>query len=166
MPNVIKKYLNAQQYYISSNDYELKYNYSIENPENFWADEAKKNIDWIKPWKKVLEGNFADKNVKWFPKATLNVCANCIDRHLPERANKTAIIWEGDEVSESKRITYQELYNEVCKFANGLKSLGVKKGDRVCIYMPMLPEAAIAMLACSRIGAIHSVVFAGFHQIV
>jgi len=162
MPNVIKKYLNAQQYYISSNDYELKYNYSIENPENFWADEAKKNIDWIKPWKKVLEGNFADKNVKWFPKATLNVCANCIDRHLPERANKTAIIWEGDEVSESKRITYQELYNEVCKFANGLKSLGVKKGDRVCIYMPMLPEAAIAMLACSRIGAIHSVVFAGF----
>lgn len=135
---------------------------SIENSQQFWAGQADKLLDWITPWQEVLTGDFNHNNVRWFSGGELNVCANCVDRHLATRANQPAIIWEGDNPDQSLTLTYQELYERVCRFANGLKSLGVSKGDRVCIYMPMIPEAAIAMLACARIGAIHSVVFAGF----
>ena len=136
---------------------------SIENNEKFWADEGKR-IHWFKPYTKVKEVTYSTKKVsiKWFYDGTTNVSYNCIDRHLPKRANQTAIIFEGDDPKESKNITYQQLSDEVCKLANGLKEIGVKKGDRVTIYMPMVPEGVYAMLACTRIGAIHSVVFGGF----
>lgn len=144
--------------------YDAWYKASIENPDKFWADQAEKEISWIKKWDKVSDWSFSKDNVhiKWFEGAKLNVCYNCVDRHLPQRANQTAIIWEGDNPSEDKKVTYAELKKEVCKFANVLKKLGVKKGDVVTIYMPMIVEAAYAMLACARIGAIHSVVFGGF----
>ena len=138
------------------------YKCSVDEPEEFWAAEAKR-IDWIKPFSKVKNTSFeGDVSIKWFEDGTLNASANCIDRHLPERANDVAIIWEGDEPTDDKRITYGELYEEVCRFANVLKDRGAKKGDRVTIYMPMIPEAVYAMLACARIGAVHSVVFGGF----
>jgi acetyl-CoA synthetase len=144
--------------------YEAWYKQSIENPDKFWAEQADKEINWIKKWDKVSDWSYAKDNVhiKWFEGAKLNVCYNCVDRHLPKRANQTAIIWEGDNPNESKAITYAELKNEVSKFANVLKSIGVKKGDVVTIYLPMILEATYAMLACARIGAIHSVVFGGF----
>lgn len=144
--------------------YEKWYKQSIENPDEFWAFQAEKEISWIKKWDKVSDFSFEKNNVhiKWFEGAKLNVCYNCIDRHLPARANQTAIIWEGDDPDQHKKITYAQLKSEVCKFANVLKNLGVKKGDVVTIYMPMILEAAYAMLACARIGAIHSVVFGGF----
>lgn len=147
---------------ITKTRYDDLYQRSIKAPEQFWAEQAKKYITWIKYWDNVLTGDFLNNNVRWFSGAMLNVCSNCLDRHLPARAKQPAIIWEGDNPTESKVLTYQDLYEQVCRFANGLKSIGVAKGDRVCIYMPMIPEAAIAMLACARIGAIHSVVFAGF----
>ena len=127
-------------------------------------DKKKANsISWIKKFTKTRESSFEkDISIKWFADGTLNVSFNCLDRHLKDRGNKTAIIWESDDPNISKKITYRELYEEVCKFSNGLKSIGVKKGDRVTIYMPMIPEAAIAMLSCARLGAIHSVVFGGF----
>lgn len=162
MSEVIKKHIDFKGALISSSQCEKMYQQSIDNPENFWAEQADKYISWDKKWDKVLSGDFEHHNVQWFSGGTLNVCANCLDRHLPERADQPAIIWEGDEPSQSKVFTYQQLHEQVCRFANGLKSLGVSKGDRICIYMPMIPEAAIAMLACARIGAIHSVVFAGF----
>ena len=142
--------------------YQELYKNSIENPEKFWSEKAK-TIDWIKGFEEVKKSTFI-KNVeiKWFTKGTLNVSYNCLDRHLKSKGSKPAIIWEGDNPNESKVFTYIELHKEVCKFSNALKKLGVKKGDRVTIYLPMIPEAAIAMLACSRIGAIHSVVFGGF----
>ncbi len=149
--------------YVNKSAYEAKYKESIENNEKFWADEGKR-IHWFKPYTKVKEVTYSTKKVsiKWFYDGTTNVSYNCIDRHLLKRANQTAIIFEGDDPKESKNITYQQLSDEVCKLANGLKEIGVKKGDRVTIYMPMVPEGVYAMLACARIGAIHSVVFGGF----
>jgi len=144
--------------------YSSMYAASVADPDAFWAEEAKR-IDWIKPFSTVKNVSFAhpDVSIKWFEDGTLNVAANCIDRHLATRADQTAIIWEADDPeTPSKHITYRELHTAVCKMANILKDLGVAKGDRVVIYMPMIPEAAYAMLACARIGAIHSIVFAGF----
>ncbi|MFL2676302.1 MAG: acetate--CoA ligase [alpha proteobacterium MED-G10] len=143
-------------------EYLREYKRSIEDPEDFWNEKAS-SINWIKKYSKIKESSFNDDvSIKWFSDGSLNVSENCIDRHLKDRGDKVAIIWQGDEPGEHKKITYKELHREVCKLANGLKSLGVKKGDRVTIYLPMIPEAAYAMLACSRIGAIHSVVFGGF----
>ncbi|MBK0400953.1 acetate--CoA ligase [Limibaculum sp. M0105] len=143
--------------------YEEMYNASVADPEAFWAEHGKR-LDWIKPYTKVKNTSYDYHNVsiKWFEDGTLNVCANCVDRHLKDRAHQTAIIWESDDPGVSQHITYQELYEQVSKFGNVLHSLGVKKGDRVILYLPMIPAAAYAMLACARIGAIHSIVFAGF----
>jgi acetyl-CoA synthetase len=153
----------AKNSYVNQSSFEAKYKESINNNEKFWADEGKR-IHWFKPYTKVKDVIYSTKKVsiKWFYDGTTNVSYNCIDRHLPKRAKQTAIIFEGDDPKESKNITYQELSDEVCKLANGLKEIGVKKGDRVTIYMPMVPEGVYAMLACTRIGAIHSVVFGGF----
>jgi acetyl-CoA synthetase len=143
-------------------EYKTAYKKSIDSPEQFWAEIAE-NFTWQKKWDKVLDWNFEEPNIKWFLNAKFNITENAIDRHLPDKANKTAFIWEPNSVDAKHRvITYQNLHDEVCKVANVLKSLGVKKGDRVCIYMPMIPETVFSMLACARIGAIHSVVFAGF----
>ncbi len=143
--------------------YRAMYERSIKDPDGFWG-EAGKRIHWFKPYTKVKNSSFDSHNVsiKWFEDGTTNVAYNCIDRHLDKRGDQVAIIWEGDDPKEDKRVTYKELHAEVCRFANVLKSRGVKKGDRVTIYLPMIPEAAYAMLACARIGAIHSVVFGGF----
>ncbi len=129
---------------------------------NYWEQQALANIHWFKKWDKTLDGDFQNPNINWFVGGELNVCYNCVDRHLEHHKDKVAIIWEGNEPNASKKITYLELHEQICKFANVLKNHGVKKGDRICIYMPMIPEAVIAMLACARIGATHSVVFAGF----
>src|SRR5688500_6481321 len=146
----------------SISEYQQQYQQSVENPEAFWAEIASE-FQWRKKWDKVLEWDFNKPEVKWFIGGKLNITENCIDRHLPARANQTAIIWEpNDPKDEAKHITYQQLHDEVCKTANMLKANGVKKGDRVCIYLPMVPELAYAILACARIGAVHSVVFAGF----
>jgi acetyl-CoA synthetase len=136
---------------------------SVNDPNEFWAEQAKR-INWIKPFSKVKNTSYDPNNVsiKWFEDGTLNVCYNCVDRHLAKRGDQTAILWEGDDPKEDKKLTYKQLHADVCRFANVLKACGVKKGDRVTIYMPMIPEAAISMLACARIGAIHSVVFGGF----
>ena len=147
---------------INAEQYHSMYQYSIENPDDFWAEQAEKFISWNSKWDRVSDINFSEGKIAWFEGATLNVSYNCLDRHLPERANQVAIIWEGDDPNSSQSITYQELYEMVCKFANGMKSLGVEKGDRICLYMPMIVEATVAMLACARLGAIHSVVFGGF----
>ena len=148
---------------IDSNKYNNWYQNSSDNNEEFWNEHGKR-IDWIKPYSKVKNVNYHknDFRIKWYEDGSLNASSNCIDRHLKERADQVAIIWEGDDPNDSKLITYKELHEQVCKFSNGLKSLGAKKGDRITIYMPMIPEAAYAMLACTRIGAIHSVVFGGF----
>lgn len=150
------------QAFITEQEYQTLYQYSIENPTAFWAEQAEKYISWNQSWQTVLTGSLENGDVRWFNGAKLNACYNCLDRHLSKRANQIAIIWESDDPNISKKITYQELYEQVCRFANVLKQQGVKKSDRICIYLPMIPEAAIAMLACARIGAIHSVVFAGF----
>jgi acetyl-CoA synthetase len=142
--------------------YEAWYRESLDSPDTFWASRASELLDWMSPWQSVHGGDFSKGEARWFDGATLNVSVNCIDRHLAERGDQTAIIWEGDEPDQSKHISYRELHEQVCKLANVLKTRGVKKGDRVCIYMPMIPEAAYAMLACTRIGAVHSVVFGGF----
>ena len=149
--------------FIDRAKYEEMYARSIKDPDGFWGEVAKR-LDWIKPFTKVKNCSYdpANLHIKWFEDGALNVTVNCIDRHLPKRAKQTAILWEGDDPQESRAITYQELHDEVCRFANVLKAQGVKKGDRVTIYLPMIPEAAYAMLACARIGAIHSVIFAGF----
>src|SRR5437016_4512520 len=143
--------------------YEKMYARSLGDPEGFWREEASR-IDWIKPFTKVKDVSYdaKDLHIRWFEDGTLNVCANCIDRHLPQRAEQTAILWEGDDPKDSRAITYREAHEEVCRFANVLKAHGVARGDRVTIYLPMIPAAAFAMLACARIGAVHSVVFAGF----
>ena len=148
---------------VNKEKYDQWYKDSISNNESFW-DEHGKRIDWIKPYTKIKNVNYHEENfsIKWYEDGSLNASSNCIDRHLKERGDQTAIIWEGDDPKDSKNITYKELHEQVCRFANGLKSLGAKKGDRITIYMPMIPEAAYAMLACTRIGAIHSVVFGGF----
>jgi acetyl-CoA synthetase len=149
--------------HIGRAEYEAMYALSLRDPEGYWREEAK-CIDWIKPFTRVKDTSFdaRDLRIRWFEDGTLNVCANCIDRHLPARANQTAIIWEGDDPKDTRTLTYRELHEQVCRFANVLKAHGAKRGDRVTIYLPMIPEAAIAMLACARIGAVHSVVFAGF----
>ena len=148
---------------IDNEKYLQEYERSINDPENFWAEHGQR-IDWIKPYTCIKDVSYSEKDlhIKWFYDGTLNVSSNCLDRHLEKRGDQTAIIWEGDDPKEDKRISFKELHSEVCKFANALKELGVKKGDRVTIYMPMIPEAAVAMLACARVGAIHSVVFGGF----
>jgi acetyl-CoA synthetase len=148
---------------VGKTDYEATYARSVQDPEGFWKDMATR-IDWIVPPTKIKDVSFdpADLHIRWYEDGQLNVSANCLDRHLATRGDKTAIIFEGDDPGESRRLTYRELHTEVCKFANTLKNLGVAKGDRVLIYLPMIPEAAVAMLACARIGAVHSVVFGGF----
>ncbi len=153
---------SAQKANINREEYAALYEFSIRDPETFWSEQAKKYVDWFTPWQNVMDGDLQEGNIRWFHDATLNVCYNCLDRHLPEHKDNTAILWEGDEPHENEKITFQTLHEKVCQLANGLKSLGVKKGHRVCIYLPMIPQAAIAMLACARIGAVHSVVFAGF----
>ena len=146
----------------SFEQYEKEYKESVDHPEQYWAQKAEQFV-WKKKWDKVLDWNFSEPNVKWFVNGKLNITENCLDRHLATQANKTAVIWESNDPNEaSKSYTYKELYTEVCKTANMLKSLGVKKGDRVCLYVPMIPELLFGVLACARIGAIHSVVFAGF----
>ncbi|MYG13260.1 MAG: acetate--CoA ligase [Gammaproteobacteria bacterium] len=152
----------AQRALIDEAAYQAMYRQSVEDPDGFWAEQAEALLDWQRPWERVRNADLAAGRAAWFEGATLNACHNCIDRHLPARAEQPAIIWEGDDPNESAVITYQELHDAVCRLANGLKSRGVGKGDRVCIYMPMIPEAAFAMLACARIGAMHSVVFGGF----
>jgi len=147
---------------IDSETYESMYERSMNEPEAFWAEQAETFIDWEKKWDKVSDVDFSKGKIAWFEGATLNVSYNCLDRHLPERSDQVAIIWEGDDPNSSESITYSQLHEKVCKFSNGLKELGVVEGDRVCLYMPMILEAAIAMLACARVGAIHSVVFGGF----
>jgi len=148
--------------HIDSATYDAMYKQSIEQPEVFWAEQAEKFIDWYKPWDSVVDVDLKSADIKWFSGGKLNVSYNCIDRHLATKANDTAIIFEGDNPEEDDKVTYQQLHDRVCRFANLLKERGVKKGDRVCIYMPMIPEVGYAMLACARIGAVHSVVFGGF----
>jgi acetyl-CoA synthetase len=153
----------AENSLINAQQYEDSYSKSYNKNEEFWKEQGKR-IDWVTPYTKVKDVSYhqEDFKIKWYYDGELNASVNCIDRHLATKANQTAIIWEGDDPSQSKHITYKELHEEVCKLANGLKSLGAKKGDRITIYMPMIPEATYAMLACARIGAIHSVVFGGF----
>ncbi|MGB1221050.1 MAG: acetate--CoA ligase, partial [Alcanivoracaceae bacterium] len=142
--------------------YDSWYQQSISDPDTFWGERAQEMLDWMSPWETVSSWDFNSGEARWFDGATLNVTSNCIDRHLDTRGDQTAIIWEGDEPDQDMHITYRQLHEHVCRLANALKQRGVKKGDRVCIYMPMIPEAAYAMLACARIGAVHSVVFGGF----
>jgi acetyl-CoA synthetase len=148
--------------HITADRYKQLYSESISQPDIFWEKQANEFLDWIKPWDEIHSSNLPAGKVQWFSGATLNASVNCIDRHLPEKSNQVAIIWEGDSPDEDAKITYQKLHDEVCKLANSLRARGVEKGDRICIYMPMIPEAVYAMLACARIGAIHSVVFGGF----
>jgi len=152
----------ARQAHINETQYREMYARSLRDPKNFWSEQAEKFVTWFKRWDDVLTGDFTKLNVHWFQGGKLNACYNCLDRHLETRGQQTAIIWEGDEPNESKKISYAELHQEVCRLANVLKKNKVKKGDRVSIYLPMIPEAVVAMLACARIGAVHSVVFGGF----
>ena len=154
----------AANAHIDAAKYQEMYQRSVEDPDAFWAEQAEQFVTFSKKWDKVRDYSFDADNlyIKWFEGAKLNVSYNCLDRHLDTRGDQTAIIWEADDPNVSKRISYRELHADVCKLANVLKSRGVKKGDRVCIYMPMIPEAAVAMLACTRIGAVHSIVFGGF----
>ena len=152
----------AKRAYLNDDQYQAMYARSVEDPEGFWAEQADIFLDWDQGWETVFEADLPAGRVRWFDGAVLNACYNCIDRHLPARAGQTAIIWEGDDPADDARVTYRQLHDAVCRLANGLRSRGVSKGDRVCIYMPMIPEAAYAMLACARIGAVHSVVFGGF----
>ena len=153
----------ASQAHINIQGYEKAYAESLSDPDAFWAEHGKR-IDWIQPYTKISDFSYdkPDVHIKWYEDGTLNASANCLDRHLETRGDKTAILWEGDDPADAKHITFKELHAQVCRFANALKARGVNKGDRVTIYMPMVPEAAVAMLACARIGAIHSVVFGGF----
>ena len=151
-----------QRAHLSIDQYQDLYQKSIQEPEAFWPEMANKFLTWSKPWAQLTESNLTEGMARWFIGGKLNACYNCVDRHLPERAQQTAILWEGDDPSQQAEITYQDLHQKVCQLANLLIQRGVKKGDRVCLYMPMIPEAAYAMLACARIGAIHSVVFGGF----
>ena len=153
----------ASQAHINIKGYQKAYAESLSDPDAFWAEHGKR-IDWIQPYTKISDVSYdkPDVHIKWYEDGTLNASANCLDRHLETRGDKTAILWEGDDPADAKHITFKELHAQVCRFANALKARGVNKGDRVTIYMPMVPEAAVAMLACARIGAIHSVVFGGF----
>ncbi len=147
---------------LDSAAYKKMYDRSVSDPQGFWREQAA-TLDWIKPFTRVSDVDFADQaRIRWFDDGTLNACYNCVDRHLPARAQQVALIREGDEAGDCSTITYAELKDQVCRLANALKQRGVKKGDRVTLYMPMVPEAVVAMLACARIGAVHSVVFGGF----
>jgi acetyl-CoA synthetase len=148
--------------HITSQTYQALYDYSINQPDAFWAEQAEKFLDWSKPWTQVMDYDYYTGYIRWFEGATLNVSVNCVDRHLEARGDQVAIIWEGDNPAQDKKITYRQLHAEVCQFANVLKAQGVNKGDRVCIYLPMICEATTVMLACARIGAVHSIVFGGF----
>ncbi len=152
----------AKTAHISAQRYQEMYAHSIADPDRFWDEQAKELLIWSKPWSKVSDWDYKEVSIRWFLGARLNACYNCVDRHLEKHGDQVAIIWEGDDPWADRKITYCELHEQVCRLANVLKSRGVKKGDRVCIYMPMIPEAAYAMLACARIGAVHSVVFGGF----
>ena len=154
----------AANAHVNAEQYSAMYKRSLEDPEGFWAEQADNYISWFRKWDKVLDWSFGkdDLHIDWFKGARLNVSYNCLDRHLESRGDQVALIWEGDDPNEDRKITYRELHEEVSKFANVLKTRGVKKGDRVSIYLPMIPEAAVAMLACTRIGAVHSIVFGGF----
>ena len=152
----------AARAHLRAKEYAAMYQHSIDDPAAFWAEQAEAFVTWFAPWDKVMDADFHRADIKWFTGAKLNACYNCVDRHLETRGGQAAIIWEGDDPEVDKTITYNELFELVCKFGNVLKSRGVKRGDRVSIYMPMIPEAAVAMLACARIGAVHSVVFGGF----
>ena len=153
----------AGRAHVNAATYKDMYKFSVSDPDGFW-DYHGKRIDWIKPFTRVKNTCFdpGKVSIKWFEDGTTNVASNCIDRHLAKRAEQVAIIWEGDDPKESRKITYRELHEHVCRFANVLRKYGVKKGDTVTIYLPMIPEAAYAMLACARIGAVHSIVFGGF----
>ena len=152
----------AARAHIDRAGYEAAYARSLRDPDGFWAEQAERFVTWSRKWDTVREVDYHRAHIRWFAGAGLNVSYNCLDRHLPVRGEQTAILWEGDDPGEDRRITYRALHAEVCRCANALKALGVVKGDRVCIYMPMVPEAVVAMLACARIGAVHSVVFGGF----
>ena len=153
----------SNQAYVNESKYKKKYKLSIKENEKFWAKEGKR-ITWIKKYTKIKDVKYSkdDVKIKWYYDGTLNASANCIDRHLKKNANKTAIIWVGDDPSDSRKISYKELHQNVCKVANGLKSIGIQKGDKVTIYLTMIPELAYVMLACARIGAVHSIIFGGF----
>jgi len=140
--------------WMTEDQYQEMYQRSIAEPDEFWAEQANELIDWFTPWEKVQSVDFHKADIKWFEGAKLNVSHNCLDRHLETRGDQVAIIWEADDPTKQRKITYKELHAEVCQFASALKGLGVNKGDRICIYMPMIPEAAVAMLACTRIGAV------------
>ena len=146
----------AERALIDAAGYEEMYRQSVTDNEGFWSEQAQR-IDWIKPFTKVKDVSFAkdDLRIRWYYDGSLNVCYNCVDRHLNDKGDDVAIIWEGDDPARDLKITYRELHGRVCRFANSLKKLGAKKGDRITIYMPMIPEAAVAMLACARIGAVH-----------
>ena len=152
----------AANAYINKDKYNEMYQRSIADPEGFWAEQAEEFIDWFKPWNKVWDWDYEKANIAWFEGAKLNVSYNCLDRHLETRGDQVAVIWEGDDPAVDKKITYRQLHEDVCKFANVLKARGVKKGDRVSIYMPMVSEVVVAILACARVGAVHSIVFGGF----
>jgi acetyl-CoA synthetase len=151
-----------QRTWIDDDKYQYMYRQSIDDPDTFWSEQAEELITWSQKWDKVQDWDYEKVDIKWFLNGKLNVSENCLDRHLATRGDQVAILWEGDDPAVDKKITYRELHEMVCRLANVLKQRGLKKGDRVCIYMPMVPEAAVAMLACTRIGAIHSVVFGGF----
>ncbi|NNC55311.1 MAG: AMP-binding protein, partial [Pseudomonadales bacterium] len=157
----VKNYF-AERTHLNREQYEAMYSASITQPDMFWSVQAANLLQWDKKWDAVRDYDFKQGKIAWFIGGKLNITTNCIDRHLAERGDQVAIIWEGDDPGDDLSISYRELHHAVCKFANSLKARGVKKGDRVCIYMLMIPEAAYAMLACARIGAIHSVVFGGF----
>ena len=150
----------SKQAHVNSSSYKKKYNFSVKDNDKFWKKEGKR-ITWIKPYTKIKDVKYSKEEVriKWFYDGTLNASANCIDRHLRKNGKKTAIIWVGDDPADTKKITYKELHKNVCKTANALKSLGIQKGDRVTIYLTMIPELAYTMLACARIGAVHSIIF-------
>ena len=152
----------AQTAHLNAEQYKAMYEQSVKDPAGFWAEQAQQFLHWDKPWDTVLDWDYTKGYIRWFEGGKLNACYNCVDRHLETRGNQTALIWEGDDPANDAHITYRELHEHVCRMANVLKSRNVKKGDRVCIYMPMIPEAVYAMLACARIGAVHSVVFGGF----
>ncbi|MBS3963189.1 MAG: acetate--CoA ligase [Methylomonas sp.] len=152
----------AQTAHIDAASYQTLYRLSIENPETFWAGQANDFLDWQQPWQTVMQCDFAHGDIRWFQGGKLNVTYNCLDRHLATRGDQTAILWEGDDPLHDRRISYRELHRQVCQFANVLRSHGVEKGDRICIYLPMILEAAVVILACARIGAVHSIVFGGF----
>ena len=158
----VKPEIQKRAHIASMEDYQRLYRRSLEEPEAFWREQAEAQLDWFYPPRSVVDADMREVDFAWLSGGRLNACFNCVDRHLGSRGDKTAILWAADEPGEYRRITYRELKHEVCRVANVLLAHGVRKGDRVCIYLPMIPELAYTMLACARIGAVHSVVFAGF----